>query len=183
MDFAFLDHRPIIVAIAGSNGAGKTTFYHAHLADTELRFINADDLARELNVGPYDAAEAADAVRRALVSRRESFIFETVLSDPVGDKVDFLHDAASAGYEVVLVFIRIDTPETSIQRVSMRVAQGGHDVPDEKLQSRFGRTLDNLQRAIDRLPHVLVFNNSDLSRPFQHVETWRDGTLLSDVGE
>ena len=59
MEFDFLDKRPIIVAIAGSNGAGKTTFYHAFLANTELRFINADDLARELNAGPYEAAETA----------------------------------------------------------------------------------------------------------------------------
>jgi predicted ABC-type ATPase len=175
MEFGFLDHRPIIVAIAGSNGAGKTTFYHAHLADTDLRFINADDVARELNMGPYDAAEAADALRKALVARSESFIFETVLSDPVGDKVEFLRDAVTLGYEVVLIFIRIGDVETSIQRVSMRVAQGGHDVPDDKLQSRFDRTLNNLQRAIERLPHVLLFDNSDLSRPFQHVETYHDG--------
>jgi ABC-type branched-subunit amino acid transport system ATPase component len=26
-----LDKRPVIVALAGSNGAGKTTFYEAHL--------------------------------------------------------------------------------------------------------------------------------------------------------
>ena len=71
--------------------------------------------------------------------------------------------------------IRIGDVETSIQRVSMRVAQGGHDVPDDKLQSRFDRTLNNLQRAIERLPHVLLFDNSDLSRPFQHVETYHDG--------
>jgi predicted ABC-type ATPase len=179
MEFEFLDHRPIIVAIAGSNGAGKTTFYHAHLADTDLRFVNADDVAHELNMGPYDAAEAADALRRSLVARRESFIFETVFSDPVGDKVDFLSNAATLGYEVVLIFIRIGDAETSIQRVSMRVAQGGHDVPDDKLQSRFARTLDNLQRATGRLPYILVFDNSDLSRPFQHVATWHDGKLVN----
>lgn len=178
MEFEFLDHRPIIVAIAGPNGAGKTTFYQAHLADTGLRYINADDLARELNMGPYEAAEAANALRHALVARRESFIFETVFSDPVGDKVQFLHDAVGLGYQVVLIFIRINDLETSIQRVSMRVAQGGHDVPDEKLQSRFERTLENLQRAIDRLPHVLIFDNSDLSQSFQHVATWRDGEMV-----
>jgi predicted ABC-type ATPase len=178
MDFAFLDERPIIVAIAGSNGAGKTTFYHSHLADTGLRFINADDLANELEVDPFAAAELAAALRVALVERRESFIFETVFSDPVGQKVQFLHDAAALGYQVVLIFIRIPDADTSTQRVSMRVAQGGHDIPDTKLYSRFQRTLNNLQRAIEHLPYVLVYDNADLSHPFRLVEVWHDGELF-----
>ncbi len=164
MEFAFLDKRPILIAIAGSNGAGKSTFYQTHLADTELRFLNADQLALELNLGPYEAAKIAAALRQVLIENRESFIFETVLSDPVGEKVDFLRDAANQGYEVVLIFIRIPDVETSVQRVSMRASQGGHDVPDEKLHGRFPRTLENLERAIDQLPHVYIYDNSDLSQ-------------------
>lgn len=85
MDLAFLDSRPLIVALAGLNGAGKTTFYHAHLADSGLRFVNADDLAHELKLGPYEAADTAAALRAGLVARRESFVFETVFSDPHRD--------------------------------------------------------------------------------------------------
>jgi len=47
---ADLDARPIIVALAGPNGAGKTTFYHAHLRSNGLRFINADEIDRELDL-------------------------------------------------------------------------------------------------------------------------------------
>jgi predicted ABC-type ATPase len=177
MEREFLKRRPIIVAIAGSNGAGKTTFFESHLAHLGLRFINADEIALELGLNPYEAASAADAVRRTLVENRESFIFETVLSDPVGEKVQFLRDAASTGYEVVLFFIGIQDVEISVQRVSLRVSQGGHDVPDEKLRARFPRTLENLNRAIEQLPHVLIYDNSDLSRPYRVVATYRDGKL------
>ena len=90
MKFDFLQDRPIIVAIAGSNGAGKTTFFHSHLADLGLPFVNSDELAAELDLGPYEAAEAAAAVRKAMVARGESFAFETVFSDPIGEKVHFL---------------------------------------------------------------------------------------------
>jgi predicted ABC-type ATPase len=92
-----------------------------------------------------------------------------VLSDPVGEKVRFLQTAAQAGYTVVLCSIGLSGPERSEQRVGMRVAQGGHDVPSQKLVSRFPRTLANLRSAIHALPHVLIFDNDDLRSPFRRV--------------
>ena len=164
---SLLEARPVVVALAGSNGAGKSTFFHAHLADTGLRFVNADELAAEMGVGAYEAAELAASLRAGLVSQRESFVFETVLSDPVGAKVAELVETGRNGMHVVVVFIRVDSPETSKQRVAMRVMQGGHDVPDEKLEARFQRTLANLERAIKVLPVVIIFDNTDLASPFQ----------------
>jgi predicted ABC-type ATPase len=174
-----LDQRPIIVAIAGSNGAGKTTFYHSHLQPAGLRFVNADVLARELDLEAYAAAKVADAVRRELVRQRESFVFETVFSDPVGDKLAFLNEVMAAGYTVVLCFIGISGTKTSEQRVAMRVSQGGHDVPRNKMLSRYPRTLDNLKSAIRELPHVLIFDNDDLCAPFRRVAVFDQGQMTS----
>jgi predicted ABC-type ATPase len=169
------DQRPVIVALAGSKGSGKTTFYHAHLQPAGLRLVNADILARELEVDAYQAAKMAGALRRRLVEQRESFVFETVFSDPVGDKLAFLHEAGKAGYRVVLCFIGIAGPETSDQRVAMRVSQGGHDVPWEKLVTRFPRTLANLKAAIPALPQVVIFDNEDLNHPFKRVAVFESG--------
>jgi predicted ABC-type ATPase len=177
MEFAEFDRRPIIVAIAGPNGAGKTTFFHAHLASAGLRFVNADVLAAELAVEAYQAARLADALIKTLIERGESFVFETVFSDPVGDKIAFLAEAARCGYVVVLCYIGLSGPDQSAERVAMRVSQGGHDVPDEKLQSRFSRTLANLRAAIARLPHVLVYDNSDLNVPCRLVVVFEHGQL------
>jgi predicted ABC-type ATPase len=175
MGFAEFDRRPLIIAIAGPNGAGKTTFFHAHLASSGMRFVNADVMASELATGPYQAAGLADALRGALVARGESFIFETVFSDPIGDKITFLEDAVRRGYVVVLCYIGLSSPAQSVERVAMRVSQGGHDVPDEKLRSRFGRTLDNLHAAISRLPYVLIYDNSDLNVPYRLVGVFDHG--------
>ena len=76
MRWDWLDQRPLVVALAGSTGAGKTTFFRAHLADTGLRFVNADELARGLALQPYEAARLADGIRRALVAKGESFSFD-----------------------------------------------------------------------------------------------------------
>jgi len=64
-----------------------------------------------------------------LVAQGESFVFETVFSDPVGDKLKFLRRASTRGYTVVLCFIGLASPELCDERVAMRVLQGGHDVP------------------------------------------------------
>ena len=173
-----LERRPLIVALAGPNGAGKTTFYRAHLRSTGLRLVNADVIAKEMELGDQAAMRVTSALRPELVRLRESFVLETDFSDPVGDKLTFLQDAASAGYTVVLCFIGIDGPETSDERVSMRVSQGGHDVPGDKLVSRFPRTLRNLQDAAGLLPFVWVFDNQDLRRPFRKIGVFESGQLV-----
>ena len=102
--------------------------------------------------------------------QRESFVFETVFSDPAGRKLALLTDAVAAGYNVVICFIGISGPEISEERVAMRVSQGGHDVPPEKLILRFPRTVANLKAAIQALPVVLIFDNDDLAAPFRVAE-------------
>ena len=172
-----LEGRPIIVCVAGPNGAGKTTFYFSHLRAAGLRFVNTGALARELNVDAYRGAQAADSIRRELVAQRESFVFETVFSDPVGDKLHFLMHAIEAGYTVVLCFIGIAGPEVSEERVAMQVSQGGHDVPSGKLVERFPRTLANLRAALTKLPHVWVFDNSNLREPFRLLAVVEGGAV------
>jgi len=144
-----LDQRPVIVALAGPNGAGKTTFYHAHLQPAGLRFVNADVLAQELRIEPYAAARVADSVRQELVKQRESFVFETVFSDPVGEKLAFLKSAAEAGYNTILCFIGTAGPEMS-----------------------------NLKTALRELPNVWVFDNNDLRTPYRLVAIFESGRLV-----
>lgn len=175
MDWSWLNDRPLMLAIAGPNGAGKTTFYEAHIAGSGLRFVNADRLAFELGVDPYSAAQMANNLREDLVRLQENFAFETVLSDPAGDKVSFLKKTSESGYNVVLCFIGLANTDLSTERVAMRVTQGGHDVPDEKIVNRMPRTLANLKLAIAQLPRVLVFDNSDLAQPYRQLGAFKNG--------
>ena len=116
------DRRPLIIAVAGPNGAGKSTFCRDHLGDLDLPFVNADVIARELDVDAYEAADLASNLRATLVLERESFIFETVFSDPAGDKLAFLVDAAAQGYTVVLCFIGLEDATLSETRVAAGLA-------------------------------------------------------------
>ncbi|MGB7267115.1 MAG: zeta toxin family protein [Terracidiphilus sp.] len=172
-----LERRPILLVLAGPNGAGKSTFYHAHLEPYGLRFVNADDLSRELDLDARNGAIAAERIRRELMARGESFAFETVFSDPVGDKLKFLKEAEEAGYSVVVFFMGIDSSATAEDRVTMRVAQGEHDVPRDKIITRYPRVMENLRRALLDLSNVRVYDNSNLSSPYRLVALVEDAEL------
>lgn len=180
---ALLACRPLLVVLAGPNGAGKSTFFHAHLAQAGLRFVNADVLARELGLEARQAADTADAVRAELIRQRESFITETVFSDPVGAKLGVFTGAQAQGYTVVLLFIGISGPERSDERVAMRVSQGGHDVPPERIVSRFPRVLANLRAAIPVLSAVLVYDHDDLRRPYRRIARVERGRITNESNE
>lgn len=173
-----LNRRPILIALAGPNGAGKSSFYRTYLLQSGLRFVNADVLSMEMGIDAYKAAEIAGGIRRDLVAMRESFIFETVFSDPVGDKLNFLKEAEASGYTTLLLFIGIPSAQFSDMRVSIRVSKGGHDVPRDKLAERFPRILKNLQRALTSLDNVRVYDNSDFKRPYRLVAAKQDGLTL-----
>lgn len=167
--------RPLLIAIAGPNGAGKTTFYHAHLAKYGLKFVNADDLAQSLSLDAYEAMKLTSFLRRQLLIQKQSFAFETVFSDPNGDKLQFLQEASAAGYRVILCFIGLSSAARSMERVAMRISQGGHSVPRNKLRARYPRSLRNLKNALREVPEVLVFDQSDLSHPYRLLAVFKKG--------
>jgi predicted ABC-type ATPase len=57
------------------------------------------------------------------------------------------------------------------------VKAGGHDVPLAKIMARFQRTLDNLERAINRLPRVTLYDNSSFDKPYRLIAEFRSGQL------
>lgn len=113
-----------------------------------------------------------------LLEKRASFCTETVFSDPVGAKIEFLKRARSLGFWTFLVFIGLDGPDLSVARVVQRVEAGGHDVPDDRLHARFPRTLANLELAIPLVDEAFVFDNSSDLRPFRPVAVFSNGRVV-----
>ena len=177
---------PALAVVAGPNGAGKSTFIRRYLHDLGLPYINADHIARilkasEPNLSQRDldrrAFDEAERLRDDLLEARVGFCTETVFSDPVGSKLDFLERARAAGFLVTLVFICVEHAAISIGRVEQRVAQGGHDVPVDRLLTRFPRTLKNLRGAVPIVNEAFLFDNSDPDAPYRPVAVYADGRL------
>ncbi len=131
-----------IIIIAGPNGAGKTTFAREYLPKEGdcPTFINADLIAEGLS--PFRPDVAAIRSGRVMLSEIKrhvaagrSFAFETTLSGQA--YVARIRRWRAEGYRVTLMFLALPTPEEAIERVRLRVSQGGHDVHEDVIRRRF----------------------------------------------
>ena len=123
-----------------------------------LKFTDDKLSFSDVSVNAYFASVAADFIRQKLVLVGHSFAFETVMSSP--DKVEFLKNARKRGYRNYLYFVATDAPEINISRVKHRVKTGGHDVPTDKITSRYYRSLDLLWEAVKFTNRAYIFDNS-----------------------
>lgn len=123
-----------------------------------------------VEVNAYFASVIADFVRHELLERRVSFTIETVMSSP--DKVALLEKAQRLGYRTYLYFIATDDPAINVSRVRSRVKMGGHAVPEDKIVSRYRRSLGLLMDAIRHTNRAYIFDNSS---------DGRDRTWLAEI--
>ena len=155
-----------LLVIAGPNGSGKSSLVH----DTELSIsmdsiINPDNYARGLSDRFEDyaeryrmAMELCESLRNRLLEEGNSFGFETVASRE--DKLNFVKKAKNKGYYIDFIFVTAGTPEMCYKRVQDRVRLGGHDVPKDKVFSRFERTMGFLWDYLELSDHADVWDNS-----------------------
>lgn len=166
--------------LTGGNGAGKTTFYHSFLEKTGLPFINADKIAKGINpqnpeVISYQAAKLAAKLFNNMLTNGSSFVFETVFSHP--SKIDFVALAKAHGFEIILVYIHLKNHTLNNARIAMRVEAGGHHVPDEKVQTRIPRTLENIKNTLPLVDIARFYDNSNTDHPYQTIAEIRQHKL------
>ena len=128
--------------IAGPYGAGKTTASYTILPDKlDCReFVNADEIAKGLS--PFNSDNLGIQAGRLMLSRMnellkagDSFAIETTLAMKTYKEV--IQTAKSKGYEVILLFLSLNSITLAIKRVKTRVAEGGHNIPGEVIKRRF----------------------------------------------
>lgn len=163
----------ILWVFAGPNGAGKTTLFNDMLRG-DIPYINADEIATELDpasggVEVIRAGRLAIERRNAMIAYGDSLSIETTLAG--SSALAFMRKAKDAGFRVSLAYVGIDTPELSRARIDERVAEGGHDVPQDAVVRRHPDSLRRLATAMALADSTLVFDNSGLERRLLlHVE-------------
>lgn len=115
-----------------------------------------------VEVNSYWASVLADFIRHKLLAAQVSFTFETVMSSP--DKVAFLQKAQQAGYRTYLYFVATEDADINVSRVKYRVQVGGHPVAEDKIRSRYVRSLALLPQAVTYADRAYLFDNSGTER-------------------
>ncbi len=154
--------------IAGPNGAGKTTLSYTILPEIFncYEFVNADEIAK--GIAPLNPEKAGIRSGRLMLQRiyelielNESFAIETTLATK--SYFNLIKKVQKVGYEVVLLFLSLDTVELAIKRVQTRVLEGGHNIAEEVIERRFSNGLHNLFRIYIPIVNkwILVNNSSE----------------------
>ena len=177
---------PNCYIIAGSNGAGKTTFACEFLPMYAncLNFINADLIAR--GYSPFDPDAGMLRAGRAVLERiadstsaGKDFAFETTLSGRT--YVQVLRGVKKAGFRLHMFYLWIPSPELGLLRIRDRVESGGHDVPESDVRRRFDRTLGNLLTLYRPLLDTLRFFDNSSEEPRLIFRDMAGKTAVSDL--
>lgn len=127
-------------------------------AESSLRFEDGKLHFTPALPNSYVASVAADFIRTRLLSAQAAFTFETVMSHP--GKIELLRAARASDYRTYLYYVATDDPGINIARVGHRVKMGGHAVPEDRIVSRYRRSLDLLLEAVRNTDRAYVFDNS-----------------------
>lgn len=165
--------------IAGANGSGKSTLAHQLLPVKKLEFLNADEIALEINPEAIDKVKITAGKEyfkrlKTFFDNEKSFIIETTLSGQTLEKT--IQKAKKLNYEITLVYVFIDNPKICIERIKVRVKKGGHNIPDEDVIRRFKRSKENFYHLYkDMVDEWAVYYNG--KNNFVEVFKYESGSI------
>lgn len=111
---------------------------------------------RELN--SYIASFVASYLAEKLIESKQSFCYETVLSH--ASKIKLIEKANAFGYKTYLYFVFTDNWQLNVERVKLRVQQGGHAVDAQKIEERYFRSLKHFSGASKFADTSYLIDNS-----------------------
>ena len=161
-----------IYALAGVNGAGKSSIAGAAFREMGGDYFNPDEIARRLMAASpgMDQAAANGAAwqqgRKLLeqaIAGKLDFAIETTLGGNTITRL--LAEAAARGIAIYVWYVGLASPELHIRRVRARVRLGGHDIPEEAIRRRYEHSRRNLIALLPALTALRLYDNSTEADP------------------
>jgi predicted ABC-type ATPase len=150
------EQKPLLVVIAGPMGAGKTTFYEAHLKE-----------AFRMLVPPVPNQ------REAMLREHRSFAVEDLVVD-----TELLENARDAGYATKVIFISTEDPNLNVGRILIRMTLGGQSVPLGTIPESYNESMKSLPEAHKHADDVLVYDYTPDGKGHRLVARFIAGELV-----
>ena len=170
--------RPEIVVFAGPNGSGKSTF--TALLKPCIDYINADEIKKNLKCSDLEAAQIAEKQREEHLNKGEEFCFETVMSTE--RNIDLLKRAKKRGYFIRCYYVLTADPMINVLRVRSRVVTGGHNVPKEKIISRYDKALELIKEVLPVCDICHIYDNSE-DNPFRIYKKRKNESFYDECSD
>ncbi len=189
---------PTLYIISGCNGAGKTTASFTMLPELLncKEFVNADGIAAGLS--PFQPEKVAFEAGRLMLERIDylittgvDFALETTLTTK--SYVQTIKRCKEQGYAIVLIYFWLKSPDLALLRIKERVQRGGHYIPDEVVQRRYKRGMQNLFNLFmpicnywyildnsESKPIIIAVGNDEADKIIYNNETWETIKLYSN---
>jgi predicted ABC-type ATPase len=150
------EQKPLLVVIAGPMGAGKTTFYDAHLKKGFPALVPPISHQRE-----------------AALREQRSFAVEDLVVD-----TELLESARNAGYATKVIFISTEDPNLNVGRILIRMSHGGQSVPLKAVPESYEESMKSLPQARKHADDLLVYDNTPDGKGHRLVARLISGELV-----
>ncbi len=165
---------PKYVIFAGVNGAGKTTLYQSNPKILSMKRVNVDEIVRR--IGRWDNSRDVSIAGREAVNKikeyfenRVSFNQETTLCG--NSIIKNIEKAKRLGYCIELYYVGLDSAELAVERVKIRVNNGGHGIPEQDIRKRYENSFLQLEKIIRYCDRIELFDNS---KSFRTIAIYKD---------
>jgi predicted ABC-type ATPase len=150
------EQKPLLIVLAGPMGAGKTTFYEAHLKEAFPTLVPPVSHQRE-----------------AILREHRSFAAEDLVVD-----TELLENARDAGYATKVIFISTEDPNLNVGRILIRMTRGGQSVPLSTIPGSYEESVKSLPEARKHADDVLVYDNTPDGKGHRLVARFIAGELV-----
>ncbi|WP_019912687.1 zeta toxin family protein [Paenibacillus sp. HW567] len=149
---------------AGNNGSGKSTIRNLIVDRLGVSVnVDPDALARKINnehpeKSNISAGKEAIKIARECIRNKWDFTVETTLAG--GNVIRQMRVAKEQGFEIIMFYVGLGDVRLNIERVALRVKNGGHHIESEDIIRRNVTSMNNLLSHLELLDQLIVIDNS-----------------------